>query len=185
MRSLSQKYVGQNHKICKYCADRNSAQTVLAEENSPRFEPDNYWTTGAGCFIFICTGRCVEVSCTPRSGLWLIKALIYGPLLKEILDHWGYTSNLSNFNKMTQGTLINICHLAKWIFFFHIYYIYFYNYSNNKFGLNLKFYFQLKENLCYKKYIITQIYFCKKKNFQNIKYKRFKKISEISLFFLS
>lgn len=107
------------------------------------------------------------------------------PLLKEILDHWGYTLNLSNFNKMTQGTLINICHLAKWIFFFHIYYIYFYNYSNNKFGPNLKFYFQLKENLCYKKYITTQIYFCKKKNFQNIKYNRFKKISEISLFFLS
>ena len=45
------------------------------------------------------------------------------PLLKEILNHWGYISNLSNFNKMTQGTLINISHLAKWIFFF-IYTIY-------------------------------------------------------------
>nr|QFK69550.1 hypothetical protein [Pogonatum inflexum] len=104
------------------------------------------------------------------------------PLLKEMLNHWGYTSNLSIFNKITQETLINIYHLIKWIFFFHIYYIYFYNYSNNKFDQILNFYFQLKKNLYYKKYITTQ---CKKKNFQNIKSNKLKKMSEILLFFLN
>jgi hypothetical protein len=106
------------------------------------------------------------------------------PLLKEILNYWGYTSNLSNFNKMTQRTLINICYFVKWIFFFYIYIIYFYNDSNNKFDPNLKIYFQLKENLCSKKYITNQIYLCKKKKFQDKKYNRLKKISKISLFFL-
>ena len=120
------------------------------------------------------------------------------PLLKEILNYWGYTSRMGVFKKMAKQAITNRFQLAKWSFFFHIYYNNFYIFNNSKKEIKKKLVIcsQLRKNIYFEKYITNQInllknnnnYLYEKEKFQekikDIYIKKTKKLSEISLFFL-
>lgn len=90
------------------------------------------------------------------------------PLLKEILNYYGYTLNFNYLKKLTQQVLINISQLTKWgkgiyKYFNKIYY-------NKKFLMivkkkNLKIYSRLETKIYIEKFITNQAYLLIKNNY--------------------
>nr|YP_010139972.1 hypothetical protein KYV50_pgp041 [Rhodobryum laxelimbatum]QQK56270.1 hypothetical protein [Rhodobryum laxelimbatum] len=103
------------------------------------------------------------------------------PLLKEILNYYGYTLNFNYLKKLTQQVLINTSQLTKWgggvyKYFNKIYY--------NKKNLmivkkkNLKIYSRLETKIYIEKFITNQTYLLIKNNYYLYKYKKKKKLEK-------